>query len=233
MKIGSHLTPANRMGLSIGVAVGLYGISFGALAVTSGLTWWQACALSLLMFTGGSQFAFIGSVGAGGLPALLSASLMGVRNAIYGAHMNAMLRPKSVVKPGYAHITIDESVATAVAQSTPDEQKRGFLTAGLAVFVLWNLFTLLGALLGNAIGDPRRFGLDGAAVAAFMALLWPRLHNRDTVAIAVVGAVVTAICVPTLPAGFPLLVAAAITAALTLWNTRNDHSAPTVEGDAA
>lgn len=50
-------TPAIRMGLSIAVATGLYGISFGALAVAAGLTVWQAMALSLLMFTGGSQFA--------------------------------------------------------------------------------------------------------------------------------------------------------------------------------
>ena len=57
-----------RQALSIGVATGAYGISFGALAVTGGLTVAQACALSLVMFTGGSQFAFVGVVGAGGSP---------------------------------------------------------------------------------------------------------------------------------------------------------------------
>lgn len=60
------------MGLSIAVATGLYGISFGALAVAARLTVWQAMALSLLMFTGGSQFAFIGVIaGGGGAPAAL------------------------------------------------------------------------------------------------------------------------------------------------------------------
>jgi len=217
-----NVTPATRMGASIAVAVGIYGISFGALSVTSGLSVAQTSCLSLLMFTGGSQFAFIGSIAAGGPAALLSASLLGVRNALYGAHMASVLRPHGRQRVGYAHITIDESVATAIAQPTADEQRRGFLTAGIGVFLLWNLFTLAGALLGDALGDPRRWGLDGAAVTAFLALLWPRLRSHDTIAVAVVAALVTAVTVPTLPAGVPLLVAAAVTAALTLWTTRRD-----------
>jgi len=220
-----NVTPATRMGASIAVAVGIYGISFGALSVTSGLTIAQTCCLSLLMFTGGSQFAFIGSIAAGGPAALLSASLLGVRNALYGAHMSGLLRPRGWRRLGYAQITIDESVATTLAQSSPEEQRRGFLTAGLGVFLLWNLFTLVGALLGNALGDPRRWGLDGAAVTAFLALLWPRLRSRDAVAVAVVAALVTAVGVPTLPAGVPLLVAAAVTAGLSLWTTRDREAA--------
>ena len=215
-----NVTPATRMGASIAMAVGLYGISFGALSVTSGLSIAQTGCLSLLMFTGGSQFAFIGSIAAGGPAALLSASLLGVRNALYGAHMASLLRPRRWRRLGYAQITIDESVATAIAQSSAEEQRRGFLTAGIGVYVLWNLFTLVGALLGDALGDPRRWGLDGAAVTAFLALLWPRLRGHDTVAVAVVAALVTAVAVPTLPAGVPLLVAAAVTAGLSVWTTR-------------
>lgn len=227
----SKLTPASRMGLSIAAATGLYGISFGALGVTSGLTPLQTMCLSLLMFTGGSQFAYIGAVGAGGASALLAASLMGVRNAVYGAHMNAMFRPVGWGKLPMAHVTIDESTATAVSQTAPDEQRRGFWTAGLGIYVTWNLFTAIGALLGNRLGDPRTYGLDGAAVAAFTALMWPRLHNRDTVAIAIIAALVTVIAVPTLPAGVPLIAAAAVTASVTLWNTRGGRAHQT--GDAA
>lgn len=220
-----NVTPATRMGASIAVAVGIYGISFGALSVTSGLSVAQTSCLSLLMFTGGSQFAFIGSIAGGGPAALLSASLMGVRNALYGAHMASLLSPRGWRRLGYAQITIDESVATAIAQSGGAEQRRGFLTAGIGVYLLWNVFTLAGALLGNALGDPRRWGLDGAAVTAFLALLWPRLRSHDTVAVAVVAALVTAVSVPTLPAGVPLLVAAAVTAGLTLWTTRRRDTA--------
>ncbi|HHV19945.1 MAG TPA: branched-chain amino acid ABC transporter permease [Propionibacterium sp.] len=211
-------SPAVRAGVSIAIAVGVYGVSFGALAVAAGLTVWQAQALSLLMFTGGSQFAFIGVVagGGGGPAAVAAATLLGLRNGIYGMQMNAMLRPRGWRRPVAAHVTIDESAAVAMGQESPIEVRRGFWTAGLGVFVLWNTFTLMGALAGNALGDPRQWGLDGAAVAAFVGLLWPRLRSREPVAIAVICGVVTALGIPFLPSGVPILVAAGVAALLSL-----------------
>lgn len=205
-------SPAFRVGLSISIATGLYGLSFGALAVAAGLTFWQAMALSLLLFSGGSQFAFVGVVGGGGsgLSAMSAAALLGVRNGVYGMQMNALLHPRGWRKLLAAHLTIDESAATASGQREPDEQVRGFWTAGLGVFVLWNAFTALGALMGNALGDPGRWGLDGAAVAAFLGLLWPRLQHRQPQAIAAVCAVATVVAVPLVPSGVPILVAAAV-----------------------
>lgn len=209
-----RFTPAVRIGLSIALATGLYGISFGALAVASGFSVLQTALLSLLMFTGGSQFAFIGVVGAGGTGAAAfgASSLLGVRNAVYGAQINRLLRPRRWWRPLAAQLTIDESAATAASQQDPAEQRRGFWVAGLGVYVLWNLFTLVGALLGDAMGDPRRWGLDGAAVAAFLGLLWPRLRSREPVAIAVACALVTVLALPWLPPGVPILLAAAVAA---------------------
>ncbi len=217
----STWTPAVRMGLSISIATGLYGISFGALSVAAGLDVWQTMALSALMFTGGSQFAFIGVIAGGGTgaAALGAASLLGVRNAVYGMQMNRMLQPRGWRKPVAAQLTIDESAATASGQLQPQEQQRGFWTAGIGVFVLWNAFTLLGALLGDALGDPRKWGLDGAAVAAFLGLLWPRLRQREPVALAVLCGLVTMLAVPVLPPGLPILVAALVGAAWGWWRS--------------
>ncbi len=211
-------SPAVRVGLSVAVATGLYGISFGALSAASGLSLAQTAALSLLMFSGGSQFAFIGVVAGGGsgLSALSAAALLGLRNGVYGMQLNFLLRPRGWRKAAAAQLTIDESVATATAQSELPEAKRGFWTAGIGVFVLWNVFTLVGALLGGAVGDPRQWGLDGAAVAAFLGLLWPRLRSREAGAIAVACAVVTVIAVPLAPPGVPILCAAVVAAVLGL-----------------
>ena len=205
---------AVKVGLSIAVATGLYGVSFGALGVASGLSVWQTIALSLLMFTGGSQFAFIGVVAGGGTAsaAFGAAALLGVRNAVYGMQMGQMLRPRGWRRLAAAQLTIDESTATAAGQTDALEQKRGFWTAGLGIYVLWNLFTAIGALLGDALGDPRRWGLDGAAVAAFLGLLWPRLSAREPVAIAVACGLVTVLMLPWVPAGVPILVAALVAA---------------------
>ena len=205
-----------KVGLSISIATGLYGVSFGALSVASGLDLWQTMALSLLLFSGGSQFAFIGVIGGGGtgLAAITASALLGIRNGIYGMQMNALVSPSRWWRPLAAHVTIDESTATASGQDHPGEQRRGFWTAGVGIFLLWNLFTLVGALAGNALGDPRQWGLDGAAVAAFLALLWPRLKGKEPAAIAVACALATLLAVPFVPSGVPILVAAAVAAAI-------------------
>ncbi|MGE8320196.1 MAG: AzlC family ABC transporter permease [Comamonas sp.] len=223
------------MGVSISVATGLYGISFGALAVASGLSVWQACALSLLMFTGGSQFAFIGVIGGGGAgaAALSAASLLGVRNAVYGMQMAALLGPQGLTRLLAAQLTIDESAATAVGQATPEERRRGFWTAGIGVYVLWNLFTALGAMAGDALGDPRRFGLDGAAVAAFLGLLWPRLRSREPVALAVVSAGIALLAVPWVAPGIPILIAALAGAVWGYCSNGEKTAAPSTDGGSA
>lgn len=217
----NRLTPAVRMGLSIAIAVGVYGVSFGALSVAAGLSVWQTVALSALMFTGGSQFAFIAVIGGGGTGAAAwaAATLLGVRNGIYGMQLKALLRPPGRLIPLMGQLTIDESTATAVAQDDHDERVRGFWTSGLGVYVMWNSFTLLGALAGNAIGDPKLWGLDGAAVAAFLGLLWPRLTGKDPIAVAIIAAVATIAMVPLVPPGIPVLVAAAVTAGV--WARRH------------
>lgn len=210
------MTPGDRVvlrqALSVGVATGAYGVSFGALSVAAGLDVLQTQALSLLMFTGGSQFAFVGIVAGGlsGAPAAIAtASLLGVRNGLYALQVSRMLDVRGFRRLAAAQLTIDESTAVAVAQSRTRTARIGFWATGIAVFVLWNATTLAGALIGDALGDPRTYGLDAAAAAAFCALLWPRLKSRDTVAVAIAAAVVAVSLVPRAPAGVPVLVAAA------------------------
>ena len=206
---------AIRQAVSVALATGLYGVSFGALAVAAGLTVPQAMALSLLMFSGGSQFAFIGVVGAGGLAgaAIATAGLLGVRNGLYGPQVAPLIDARGWRRPLAAQLTIDESTAVATAHKAPHAAQLGFWWTGVGVFVLWNLFTLVGAVAGDRMGDPARYGLDAAAAAAFLALVWPRITGpgsrlAQTVA---AGAVVVALALtPLVPAGVPVLLAAVV-----------------------
>jgi predicted branched-subunit amino acid permease len=199
-----------RQCFSVGIATGAYGVSFGALSVAAGLDLWQTMALSALLFSGASQFAVVGIVAAGGSGAAAAAtsSLLGVRNGLYGLQMSRLLGVRGMGRVPAAHLTIDESTAVAIAQPEPAAQRLGFWGTGLSVFVFWNLSTLLGALLGNALGDPRQYGLDAAAPAAFCALLWPRLKTADTRAVAGAAALIALLVAPHAPAGIPVLVAA-------------------------
>jgi len=216
--------PVLRTALSVGVATGLYGVSFGALATASGLTVTQACALSVLAFTGGSQFALIGVLGAGGnaMSGTGSALLLGARNLLYGARMAAPLGLSGVRRVVGAQLVIDESVAVALGAEERGVRatRLGFWATGVAVFVLWNLTTLVGALAGTAIGDPRDYGLDAAVPAAFLALVAPRLRGGPAWLTAAVALVVALALVPVVPAGVPVLVAALVPVAVVLVQRR-------------
>lgn len=214
---------AIRSALAVGIAVSAYGISFGALAVAAGLELWQACVLSLLMFTGGSQFALIGVIAAGGVAAapaaLISSTLLGTRNALYALRVAPFIGGGLGRKAVAAHFTIDETTAVSTAQTTDRARRAGFWWTGIIIYVGWNITTLIGGLLGDLMGDVRQYGLDAAAAAAFLGLLWPRLRTLQPVVVAVAAAAIAAVLTPWLPPGIPVLAAAlvAVIVGVTNW----------------
>lgn len=203
-----------RDSLSVSITVGAYGTAFGAAAVANGFSVLQTCLLSLLTFSGASQFAVIGVLGAGGsaLSGIATASLLGIRNGVYGVIMAPRLKVKGFKRVIAAQITIDESTAVALGQEVRGEKamRQGFWLTGFGVFLFWNLFTLAGALGAQAMGDIRAWGLDSAVPAAFLGLVWPRLKtNRDR--FLAVGCMIFALAMtPILPAGLPIIATAFI-----------------------
>jgi predicted branched-subunit amino acid permease len=197
-----------RNAVGIAVATGAYAVSFGAVAVAAGLSVLQACATSLLVFTGASQFALVAVLGGGGaaLSGVLSAWLLGVRNALYAVRLAELLRLPGARRLVAAQLTIDESTAMAIA-APPGLERTGFFATGIGIYLLWNLGTLVGALGAAQLGDPGRFGLDAAVPAAFIALLAPRLRDREGATVAVLGAAIALVAVPLIRPGVPVLLA--------------------------
>jgi predicted branched-subunit amino acid permease len=221
-----------RDGVSVGLATGAYGLSFGALSAAAGLTLAQTCALSLLMFTGGSQFALVGVVAGGGnaLGGAATAVLLGARNAFYGLRLASLLQLRGLRRLLAAQLVIDESSAMAIGrEDDPHAARVAFWATGVSVFVFWNLATLLGALGAEALSDPAVLGLDAAAPAAFLALLAPNVRRRRPLAVALAAAVVAVAVTPFVPAGVPILAAAAVAVATALTGPRppdEDEPAP-------
>lgn len=199
-----------RDALGVGVAVGLSGFAFGVTAAGAGISTAQACVLSLLVFTGASQFALVGALAAGGNPftAAAGAFFLGTRNAFYGLRLSPLLRLPRAVRPLAAHWVIDETTAVALAQRGRSHARLGFTVTGLTLYLLWNLTTLLGALGAEAIGDTNAWGLDAAGPAVFLALLAPMLRTTTERAVALLALVLGLGFLPVLPAGAPVLVAA-------------------------
>jgi 4-azaleucine resistance transporter AzlC len=196
-----------RDAASIGVAVGVYGVSFGVLAVAAGLSPAQACVMSMLTFTGASQFAFIGVLAGGGgaLAALGPAVMLALRNTAYGLSLAPILPPRLRDRVLLAQLVIDETTAMARAQADPAAARRAFLLTGTAVWICWNAGTLVGALLGGGLGNPRTFGLDAMFPAAFLALLAPQLRRPGAPVAAAVGGIVAVALVPLTAAGVPVI----------------------------
>ena len=204
-----------RDGIGLGLAVGVSGIAFGAAAVSSGLTAWQACALSLLAFTGASQFALAGVIASGGslLAGTAGAILLGSRNTLYGLRLAALLQVRGVRRPLAALGVIDETTAVTLAQPDPPAARKGFWVTFCCLYLTWNISTLAGALGAGKVGSPQAFGLDVVGPAAFLALIWPRLKaGRTERVVALAGAAIALGTTPVLPVGVPVILAA--TAAL-------------------
>lgn len=207
-----------RNALGIGVASGAYALSFGAISITSGLSLPQTCALSILMFTGASQFAFVGVIGAGGSAwaAAATAILLGTRNALYAVRLSSLLDVTGLRRLAAGQFVIDETTAMAIARDNPSESRLAFWITGLVLFCLWNLGTLIGALATQVLPDPKALGLDAAPPAAFLALIAPRLRGREPIAIAIAAAVVALAFLPFVPPGVPLLIVALLVGAVGL-----------------
>ncbi|MFJ8649730.1 AzlC family ABC transporter permease [Streptomyces sp. NPDC093546] len=216
--VGKPDSAVVRDALGVGLAVGLSGFAFGVTSAGAGLSLLQTCALSLLVFTGASQFALVGALAAGGNPftAAAGAFFLGTRNAFYGLRLSQLLALPRLVRPLGAHWVIDETAAVSLAQPTRRAARIGFTVTGLTLYVLWNLTTFLGALGAEAIGDTNALGLDAAGPAVFLALLAPMLRTATERAVAGLAVVLGLVSLPLLPAGVPVLVAA-LAAPAVLW----------------
>ena len=180
-----------------------------------------------MTFTGASQFAVIGVLGAGGtaLTGIATASLLGFRNAIYSMIAKPILNVRGIKKFIATQITIDESIAVSTAEEVrgPEAMKHGFWLTGIGVFVFWNLFTLAGALGAQAIGDPAAWGLDAAVPAAFLGLVWPRLKSRDDYVLAISAAVLALALTPIIAAGLPIIATALLAVAFARFIKGEQH----------
>jgi 4-azaleucine resistance transporter AzlC len=194
--------------LTLSVAVGVFGVSFGVGAVSAGATVAQTCALSLLVFTGASQFSAVSVIGAGGSTgaALGGALLLAARNGVYGLAMAKRLPGPIALRLLAAQWTIDETTAMSAAQPDPRSQRVAFWFTGATLYLFWNLGTLVGALAGSAI-DPQTFGLDAAFPAGFVAMVWPLLRHRRSAVAAGLGAAICVVLIPHTPIGVPILCA--------------------------
>ena len=202
-----------REALVISVACAVIGVSYGVLATSVGLSPLMTAATSLLIFSGGSQFAAVGVIAAGGSPiaAVLSGLLLAGRFLGFGTAVIPWMPDGLGRRAVASHLVIDESVAMALgwaATDGPHAARRAFWSTGAGICGFWQIGTWIGVLAGQNLGDPGALGLDAAFPALFLALLAPLVRSRREVVAAVAGALIAILLVPVAPAGVPIIASA-------------------------
>ncbi|HET6706002.1 AzlC family ABC transporter permease [Amycolatopsis sp.] len=189
----------------------LVGVSYGAIAVSSGFPLWLPMLMSVLVFAGASQFMFIGIVAAGGNPfaAVLAGLLANARHLPFGFAIGDVLGKRWAARLAGSHLMIDESVAFALAQQEAQRRRAAYWACGIGLFACWNLGVVAGAYAGTAISDTDAFGLDAAFPAVLLALVLPSLRDKAARLPVLIGVLVALAATPFLPAGLPVLLALA------------------------
>lgn len=190
-----------------------FGIIFGAVAVTSGLTPAAAAAMSAFVFAGSAQFIAAGLVagGAGLAVIVLTTFVVNLRHMLYSATLAPHLArlPRRWLLPLGFWLTDESFVVAARHYEEHDTQEKHWYLLGseIAMYLTWQLVTWLGIVAGSAIPDPANWGLDFALVVTFIGMLIPMIKNRPTLA-AVLVAGAAAMLANGLPNQFGLLLAA-------------------------
>ena len=240
-------TPLVRDVALVCLADGIVGVSFGATAVAGGLPWWVPVAMSLLVFAGGSQFAAVGVVLAGGSPvaAVAAGAVLNTRLFPYGLAVSDVTSADGsggTVGSGArarrwaarligAQLVTDESVAFALRHTDPARRKAAFWTCGATLFTVWNISVPLGVLAGSAVRNTAAFGLDATFPAVLLALALPTLTDGRTRVAAISGAGAAVALTPLLPAGLPVL--AALGGLAALWRPKRRNQARGGDGRAS
>ncbi|MES4909385.1 MULTISPECIES: AzlC family ABC transporter permease [Streptomyces] len=192
------------------LAVGVIGLSYGAVAVTSGFAWWFPVLMGALVLAASSEFLFIGIIAAGGSPiaALLAGLLVNARHLPFG------LAVPDVLGRGWrrllgTHLMNDETVVFAIAQDQLSGKRAAYWTCGLGILVCWPVGAALGALLGSVVQDTATLGLDAMFPAVILALILPAMKDRALRRTALAGTALALAATTFLPTGLPVLAALA------------------------
>ncbi|HEY3106279.1 MAG TPA: AzlC family ABC transporter permease [Gaiellaceae bacterium] len=194
----------------IAIAGGIFAASFAVLAPAAGFSRVQAVVMSATTFAGSAQFAAISILGTGGsvAAAVLAAALLNARYAPISVTVADQFTGNPLRRLLEAQLIVDES--WAISRRPDGRYDRHLLIgAGLLMYCTWVGGTALGTLIGEALGDPKRYGLDAAFPALFLALLVTQVRTRPALAAAVAGGLIALVLIPFTPAGVPIIAATA------------------------
>ncbi|HEV2250864.1 MAG TPA: AzlC family ABC transporter permease [Candidatus Limnocylindria bacterium] len=178
-------------------SVVVVGIPFGIVARQSGLSPAEVMAMSLFVFAGASQLAMVQLFKDGVAWPLIVATvlLINLRHVLMAAALRPYVARVSVAKRlAAAYVLTDEAFAMAIGWFRRGRTEIAYYaTFAVALYALWNTATVVGMLLGPSIGEPRRFGVDFAITATFIAIVVVGVRRRSDAIVALTAAVMASL----------------------------------------
>jgi 4-azaleucine resistance transporter AzlC len=197
-----------RSAAAIAATVWFFGASFGLVARAAGMGAFAPLVMSATTFAGSAQFAATSILGtsAGTAAAVAAAVLLNARYAPISISVAPLFRGPRLRRLLESQLIVDESWALA-SRGDGRFDRRVLLGAGVLLYAAWVSGTAVGVVAGDALGDPKDLGLDGAFPALFLALLVPQLQARRAARAALLGAAIALALIPFTPAGVPIVAA--------------------------
>ena len=170
----------------------LVGTTFGVVARQSGLEPTEIVAMSLLVFAGASQFAMVQLFSESApIPIVIARVLfINLRHLLMATSLKPQLQRLPLARRLFAAFFLtDESFAMATGHFRRGGRSLAYyFTFAIALFVLWNMATVIGLVVGGAIGDPRRFGVDFAITATFIGIVVLAIQRPSDILVAFIAA---------------------------------------------
>jgi branched chain amino acid efflux pump len=209
----------------VSVAVAAFGVTFGVLAREAGMGVLAPIVMSATTFAGSAQFAAVSILSSGGsvAAAVTAALLLNARYGPIGVSVARDLHGGRLRRFAQAQLVVDESWVIA-ADGRGRFNRSVLIAAGLGLYLVWVGSTVVGVFFGHVLSDPSTYGLDAAFPALFLALLWPQLRRRISIATAVLGAGIAIALTPFLPAGLPIVAAGSACLLGLFWRGRSPGS---------
>ena len=188
-----------------------FGLAYGIVAQSTGLTVSEAMAMSMIVFAGAAQFVSLPMFAEGASMALIAATtlLVNLRHLLMGVSLAPHVGRRPLwQKAALFFAMTDETYAVTISRTERARYSASYqLGSNAAGYAAWLASSLAGLFLGAHISDPLAWGLDFAMPATFLALLVPRLKDKASLAVFAVSALVSVAVMVAVPGKWYIMMA--------------------------
>lgn len=166
--------------LPLSFAIVPWGFLAGSFAIESGLNFFEGQAMSLVLFAGAAQLVAMGMIKAGATLTTMVVTIFFItsRHFLYGLTLRESISGLPLRWRLTLGFLLTDELFALCGQHHKQQFNRWYaFGAGFSFYLIWNLATLVGLLVGSQIPDLQNYGLEFAVAATFIAIVVPNIQS--------------------------------------------------------